>query len=77
MQKTYLILLFQVRIFYIHLTQLRDSQFYTLEYSFVGIPPSLVACGSISSAVNSLLQQYAPECRKTLANLTGIEQVGL
>lgn len=45
------------------------------EYYFVGVPPSLVACGAICCAVNSLLQKYALECRKTLAYLTGIEQV--
>lgn len=51
------------------------NAFLFVEYYFVGVPPSLVACGAICCAVNSLLQRYAIECRKILVSLTGIEQV--
>lgn len=76
MQETYQTLLFQVRTFYMPNLLCDLSVIKCLiEYHFVGVPPSLVACGAICCAVNSLLEKYATECRKTLANLTGIEQV--
>jgi len=74
MQETYQILLFQVGTPFSIFCVIK-SLICFIEYYFVGVPPSLVACGAICCAVDSLLQEYAPECHKTLANLTGIEQV--
>ncbi|XP_065909866.1 G1/S-specific cyclin-D1-like [Dysidea avara] len=50
------------------------SSFAVSEYNLVGQPSSLVACGAICCAVDSLQPELTQECLKTLTNLTGIEQ---